>query len=201
MRLFATPLSHFSRKVRLLLDHLEVECEIVDVGNVADAEPAMFAGNPLMSVPVLQDGDVQLIESDLIAAHLARKFDPEDRYGVLTDDPDALNMRSVMNGVMASEVRLILAERTGLDTTASPYFDKARHVIEAGLAWLEERAAFFTPNTPRYREFHLASLWDHLAYYETVPMSYPLLADTAATLGARPVFQETAPRVLRPKPQ
>lgn len=51
-----TPKSHFARKVRLLLDHLELSYDMVDVGNVAEDNPDNFYGNPLMGVPVFEDG-------------------------------------------------------------------------------------------------------------------------------------------------
>lgn len=83
MQLFATPLSHFSRKVRLLLDHYDIEYEFVDVGNVANAELSVFDGNPLMRVPVLKDGALWLIESDHIEFHLVCMWEHLQYYGVV----------------------------------------------------------------------------------------------------------------------
>lgn len=183
MQLYATPLSHFSRKVRLLLDHYELDYEFVHVGNVADAKPATFHGNPVMKVPVLVDDGRWLIESDHIAAYIVRKHDPEDRYRVLATDADTLNLRAVLNAMMAEEVKLILAERTGLATSPHAFFAKAREAIGNGLAWLNDRAEQFNPANPGYREFHLVCLWDHLRHYELFPLDYPRLAAIATELG------------------
>lgn len=200
MQLYATPLSHFSRKVRLLLDAYGLDYQFVDIGNVADKDVEAFQGNPLMKVPVLRDGGHWLIESDHIAAHIVRSHDPQDRYRVLTTDPQTLNMRAVMNGVMADEVKLILAERTGLDTAPHAFFQKARAGIGNGLAWLEGLAMHFDPEAPGYLEFHLVSLWEHIAYYETVALVYPKLQAIVDRLGEVPLIRQTAPFVLKPRP-
>jgi len=193
MQLLATRLSHYSRKVRILLDHYGLAYELVDVGNVASPDPAQFDGNPLMKIPVLKDQGRWLIESDHIAAYLVRTYDPTDRYEVLTTDPATLNARAVLNGVMAEEVKVILAERTGLDTAPHAFFHKARAAIDQGLRWLEARAASFRPAQPRYLEFHLVCLWDHLTHYQLVPLDYPGLASVAAALRAHEAIRRTAP--------
>lgn len=57
IKLYGTELSHFARKVRLLIDHYSIPCDFVDIGNVAEDEQKKFAQNPLMKVPVLVDND------------------------------------------------------------------------------------------------------------------------------------------------
>ncbi len=193
MRLYLTPLSHFSRKVRLLLDHFEAAYETVDVGNVAGSQQDQFAGNPMMSVPVLEDGEHWLVDSDHIAGYLTRQLRPDDPYAVLTNDPEVLNARAILNGVMASEVRLILAARTGLETLPQPFFQKALATIEQGLAWLEVRSAMFSSDAPSYLDFHLVSAWDHLAHYDTLPLCYPNLGAVVAALGQQPQVAKSQP--------
>ncbi len=168
-----TPRSHFARKVRLLADALGIPLALVDAGNVADADPAAYGPNPLMKVPTLLDGERVVFESDHIAACLVRAHDPGDRFGVLATDVATLNARAVMNGVMAQEVELLLAERSGLSTD-HPRFDKMRASLLLGLAWLEDHAGVF-PRQPSYLGFHLLALWDHLVIYGMVPLDYPRL--------------------------
>jgi glutathione S-transferase len=181
MQLVYTPRSHFSRKVRLLADALGLELALLDAGNVA-AGDAAFGPNPLMKVPTLLDGDRAIFDSDHIAAWLVRRHDPADRFGVLSADPDALNARAVMNGVMGLEVELILAERTGLGT-AHPRFDKMRDGMRQGLEWLEANERLF-PEAPSYLGFHLVAMWDHLAFYGVVPMDAPRLRERVAGCSA-----------------
>lgn len=187
MQLFYTPLSHFSRKVRILSGLLGLDMLLVDVGNTAEADLPHFGGNPLLRVPVLWDGERMLMESDAIAAYLVRRFDPADAFGVLTQDLDRLNARAVMNGVMAAEVELILAARTGLDVAAHRRFAKHRQVIVDGLHWLE-RWAFVFDGEPDYLDFHLVCMWEHLLWFRNMPAGdFPQLSLRAERIGALPI--------------
>jgi hypothetical protein len=97
-----------------------------------------------------------------------------------------------MNGVMALEVELILAGRTGLDT-AHPRFDKMRASIAQALAWLEGHAGLF-PASPSYLDFHLVAMWDHLVLYGLVELDYPRLRERAAACSAWPFVAPSRPR-------
>lgn len=191
MQLYATPLSHFSRKVRILLDAHQHPYELVDVGNVGDSRA--FGGNPLMQVPALVDGEQTLFDSDLIAAHLVRSRFPEDRFRVCTQDPLALQMRAALNGVMAREVQLILAQRSGLHTAGVPYFEKIHASLLAGLLWLEERSAHLRPQQPGYLEFHTVCALEHLQRYALVAEAPPGLSRLAEEVGALPYVRQSSP--------
>lgn len=174
MKLYYTPKSHFARKVRILMDAWGIELELIDVGDVADSES--FGDNPLMKVPALVDGKACVVDSDNIAQYLTRKFDKQDKYGVLTTDVHILNTRAIMNGIMAAEVELLLAKRTGIDTSKYKRFDKMTDSINSGLTWLEQNESIFSFK-PTYLSFHLVCMWDHLALYTTVDLNYPKLQD------------------------
>lgn len=190
-RLIITPRSHFSRKVRLLAAGLDIPLELVDAGNVADADPMAFGPNPLMKVPTLIDGGRVVFDSDHIAAWLVRTRDPDDRFDVLTRNLDTLNARAVMNGTMAAEVELVLAARMGLDV-AHPRFDKMRASIDAGLDWLERQVDVF-PDAPSYLGLHLVALWDHLALYGLAMLDRPGLAARVDALAALPWVSASRP--------
>ena len=192
MQLHYTPRSHFSRKVRILLGALGLEARLIDAGNAGGADSEAFGPNPLMKVPTLVDGDRTIFDSDHIAQYLVVRHDPGDRFDVLTREPDALNARAVMNGVMATEVELILAERDGIDTRAGARFDKMRHAIDAGLAWLEHRADAF-PAQPCYLVFHLTAMWEHLALYDLRPLHYPRLHAIVARTRSLPYVAASRP--------
>jgi glutathione S-transferase len=192
VRLYYTPRSHFSRKVRILLDAWDVAVEQVNVGNVADAQPEQFGAHPLMRVPALLDGEQWVFESDHIAAYLMRRFDPADRFAVGSTDVDTLNARAVMNGIMAAEVELILAERTGIDVRAHARFDKLRQSITQGLGWLSDHAALFG-KSPSYAGFHLVCLWDHLRLYGVVELDHPPLEQAVRALDRLPYVNRSRP--------
>ncbi len=73
MKLYQHPQSHNCRKVLAVLQHLDIECELetVDVFAGATHTPDFFALNPNGKVPVLQDGDAWLWESNAIMARVA----------------------------------------------------------------------------------------------------------------------------------
>lgn len=191
MKLYCTPRSHFSRKVRLLLDAWDTAIELVDVGNVADT--TAFGDNPLMRVPVLVDEGETVFDSDHIAAHLVRRLDPEDRFDVLTTHVGTLNARAVMNGVMAAEVEVILAQRTGLAIQGVPRFEKLTQSMHDGLGWLEANVAL-VPTEPSYVGFHLVALWDHVQLYGLLPkLSAPALEQRVAELSSHAFVRKSAP--------
>lgn len=176
MKLYHTPKSHFARKDRILIDALGLDVELIDAGNVAASDEAQFAGNPLMKVPTLiTDQGQAVFESDHIAEYLVRTFDPGDRFAVLTSDLEALNARAVMNGVMAADVELVMAERTGIDASKYQRYNKFLTTIHQGLNWLQQQPALFSGATD-YAAFHLVSLWDHLLLYELFDLPYPQIA-------------------------
>jgi glutathione S-transferase len=83
MKLYNVAYSGNSYKVRLLLSHLGVPCEIIEVDILkGESHTAEFLEiNPNGRTPVLNDNGFVLAESNAILAYLARgtKFLPEDR--------------------------------------------------------------------------------------------------------------------------
>ena len=83
MRLYNVAYSGNSYKVRLLLSHLGIPCEIVEVDILSGAsrKPEFLKINPNGRTPVLDDNGFILAESNAILAYLARgtRYLPEDR--------------------------------------------------------------------------------------------------------------------------
>lgn len=201
-RLIATPLSHYGRKARILLDLYKVPYHFEDIGNVSwTQKPSQAGENPLLKVPVLKYGDDWIIESDHIAAYIVDKVDKSDIYEVNTRKLLDLNIRAMCNGVMSEEVKIIGAGRHDLPVKTSSYFQRAYQAVTYGMDWLEENAAGFQPQTPKYREFHLICMWDHLAYYDFLPMAkYQRLQRIVEQVQeAKPIIRQSAPFVLKPK--
>jgi glutathione S-transferase len=199
MKLYATPLSHFSRKIRILLDLYGARYDVIDVGNVAEGAPEKFGNNPLCRVPVLVDEEEWIIDSDRIAEIVARKFDPEDQYKVQARSIADANIREVLNGIMAEEVTVIIARRTGVPTDQYRFFQDALETIDQGLAWLEKNADQFDSMDPGFKEFHLVCAWEHLAYYDLLPLHFERLKKVVERVAANPVVRQSSPWVLKPK--
>ena len=83
MKLYNVAYSGNSYKVRLLLSHLGIPCEIVEVDilNGASRTAEFLKINPNGRTPVLDDNGFVLAESNAILAYLARgtRFLPDDR--------------------------------------------------------------------------------------------------------------------------
>jgi glutathione S-transferase len=195
LRLVGTPLSHFTRKIRILLAELGVPFEFDRSPGVLSPPGAAYGDNPLLRVPTLFHGSVTLIESDHIARYVVAQFDPTDRFGVRSEHVDDLNQLAVVNGIMNNEVVLILAKRAGLaqiDDVA--YFQKLASAIDSGLTWLDLR---LDPDrdTFDYRDIATICLWQHLTHYRMAaePARYPRLAARVARFSARPSIASTAP--------
>ncbi|MBV8756265.1 MAG: glutathione S-transferase family protein [Deltaproteobacteria bacterium] len=201
MQLVGTPLSHFTRKVRIVAAELSIPLDFqtlpATTGVMTDT-PDAYASNPLMRVPVLVDGETRLVESDHIVRYLVGKFDPADRLGVKNESPDALNRLAVLNGVMDNEVVLILAKRGGLDGIENVvYFKKLIAAIDGALAWLDART---DPDAPGfdYRDITTICMWQHIGYYSLRPLdAYGRLAARVAKFAKRPSVVPSTPVKLR----
>lgn len=70
-------LSGHSHRVELFLSLLKLPYELVDVDLATGAhkQPAFLALNPFGQVPVIQDGDITLADSNAILVYLASQYD------------------------------------------------------------------------------------------------------------------------------
>jgi glutathione S-transferase len=194
-KLYGTPLSHFTRKIRILMLELGVSFDFVRLPSLLDTSATPYGDNPLMRVPTLVDGAVTVFESDHIARYVVGEYDPSDRLEVRRDDVRGMNILAVVNGVMANEVVLILAKRGGLtDVEGVTYFRKLIAAIDAGLAWLDkntdpDQASF------DYRDIALICMWQHVAHYATTQNleKYVRVAARVARFSDRPSVASTTP--------
>ncbi|WP_224240304.1 glutathione S-transferase family protein [Hyalangium gracile] len=90
IRLYRHPLSGHSHRAQLLLSMLGLPFELIEV-DFAKGEhkrPEFVAkNNPFGQIPVLEDGDVTLADSNAILVYLASRYDTEGRW--LPRDPVA----------------------------------------------------------------------------------------------------------------
>lgn len=195
MRLFGTPLSHFTRKVRILFEEIGAPYEMVFTKSVLAEGGEAYADNPLMRVPTLVDGDVSLFESEHIARYVVTRSDPNDRLRVRSEDPDDMNLLAVTSGIMADEVTVLLARRA----ESSPgedfaYVKKRLRAMNAGLSWIDERVEGRGPDFD-WRDVALVSLWQHLEHYALVAdlARFSRFASRVARFANRASVVETAP--------
>lgn len=200
--LYLTPLSHFSRKVRIVLRELDLAYDESYVPNLLSADPADFGGNPILRVPVLRDGANWVVESDQIVRYVLEAYDRNsDRFAFVSMTTAQRNALSIVSAVMGADVELTLSKRSGLvDHAGALYFRRYREVIEHGLAWLERNGAMIWPHVEfSYLDIALLCMWDHLRYGrlldETVP--YPWIDARTSRHAARPSVAATAPERMQ----
>lgn len=79
IKLYRHPLSGNSHRVELLLSILKLDYQLVDIDLLQGEQrkPEFIAKNPFGQVPVLEDGDVVIDESNAILVYLAKKYGNE----------------------------------------------------------------------------------------------------------------------------
>jgi len=189
MQLVGTPLSHFTRKIRILALELGIELDMQWSPGVLAPPGAAYGDNPLLRVPALVDGDITVLDSDHIARYLVARFDGADRLGVRSERVADGNRLAVIGGIMADEVTLLLAARAGGDVSTG-YFAKRRDAITRGLAWLDANVG---TGDFDYRDIALVCMWQHLAHYRLVSLDAPEVAARVARFADRPSVARTTP--------
>lgn len=190
-QLHGTPRSHFTRVVRILCHELSLDVDLVDVGNVANAEA--FGGNPLMQVPTLVDGERSIWDSHNICRYLVER-EGADPLGIESLDWQGRNLVAVIHGVMSAEVKLVMAVRTGMDPRGG-IFDKARGMLRRGLAWIDERID--DQKELGYPAVCAVCMWDHLLLFGNAERSEaPRIDRFVERLGERASIVSTRPPAL-----
>ncbi|MGI9324846.1 MAG: glutathione S-transferase family protein [Pseudomonadales bacterium] len=82
IKLYRHPLSGHSHRVELLLSLLGINADIIDVDLLQGAHktPEFLLKNPAGQVPVLEDGDIVLSDSNAILVYLASKYDATNTW-------------------------------------------------------------------------------------------------------------------------
>ncbi len=100
--LHGTPLSGHTHRVGLMLDALGLVWRFANAPKDVRASPAFLALNPLGQIPVLQDGDLVLADSNAILVYLARRYAPA--AGWLPQEPVAAARVQRWLSIAAGEV-------------------------------------------------------------------------------------------------
>jgi glutathione S-transferase len=122
IKLYRHPLSGHSHRVEVLLSLLGLDSELIDVdlAKGAHKQPAFLKKNSFGQVPVIEDGDITLSDSNAILVYLASKYD-NDRSWLPTEPVQAAQVQrflSVAAGKIAfgpAAARLVNVFGAGLD--------------------------------------------------------------------------------------
>ena len=85
--LHGTELSGHAHRVELLLRMLDLPFRFVPAPAAVRSTPEFYELNPLRQIPVLQDGDLTLADSNAILVYLAKRYAPGSRW--LPEEPVA----------------------------------------------------------------------------------------------------------------
>jgi glutathione S-transferase len=160
MKLYHFPLSGHAHRARLFLSLLNVKAEIIDVdlANGEHRSPEFLKRNPFGQVPVLEDGDVIVNDSNAILVYVATKLGRKDW---LPDDLASIAKIQKWLSVAAGEIaygpcaaRLITV--FGADFRAEEVIARAQRVLALINAELENHS-FIIGNAPTIADVALYS--------------------------------------------
>ncbi len=158
IKLYRHALSGHSHRVELFLSILNIDAELVDVDllNGAHKQPEFLAMNRFGQVPVLEDGDTIVADSNAILVYLASQYDTSNSW--LPSEP-----------VLAAEVQRFLGVAAG-PVANGPASARLVTVFGAGLD--HQRAIDTAHNV-------LATLDAHLDGRDWLAGPRPTIADIA----------------------
>ena len=145
------PLSGHSHRVELFLSLLGLDADIIDVDLKAGAhkQPEFLAKNSFGQVPVLEDGNVTLSDSNAILVYLAKRYDTSGKWlpDAAVDAAVVQRYLSVAAGKLNSgpaAARLVNVFGAGLDHQAA--IDTAHQLFAVLNAELQGRNWLVTDN-------------------------------------------------------
>ena len=103
IRLHGLPLSGHTHKVEVFLRLLGRPFDYVEAPAPARQTDAFARLNPLRQIPVLEDGDLVLADSNAILVYLAKRYDPAGPW--LPDDPAGAARVERWLSISAGEVK------------------------------------------------------------------------------------------------
>ncbi|WP_431858545.1 glutathione S-transferase family protein [Azospirillum sp.] len=192
IRLHRHPLSGHAHRVELMLSLLGLPVEPIDVDlrGGAHKRPEFLAMNPFGQIPVIEDGDVTLADSNAILVYLAGRYDEAGRW--LPRDPvTAARVQrwlSVAAGPLASgpaSARLVTVFGAALD------HERCKSVAAQLFAVLDRQLAdsvFLAGDAPTIADVALYSYTAHAPEGGVALDAYPNIRAWLARVEALPGF-------------
>lgn len=191
IRLHGTPLSGHAHRVELMLRILGLDFEFVEASAAVRATPEYARLNPLRQIPVLEDGDLVLADSNAILVYLAKRYDPDGPW-LLNDPVGAARMQRWLS-IAAGEVMYGPATaRMALQWNMPGDPVRAKAIAERLLTFMEqhlEGAAYLAADHPTIADLACYSYVAH-APEGAIPLDpYPAVRAWLARIEAQPWFK------------
>jgi glutathione S-transferase len=207
MQLIGRRSSVFTRLPLFFAEQLGVAHEFLPIRDMTVPDPAVYAGNPALKLPILRvEGDVVFGAQNISRVIAARAVAPAAPGAVRIVWPEDLhdtlsrNAQELVWHCMAAQVQLVMGTVLGKLPADNMFFVKARTGLEASLAWLDANLDQALRRLPEPRdlslfEVSLFCLVEHLAFRPTVPLeSHAHLKAFTADFGTRRAARHTAYR-------
>ncbi|TWT02642.1 glutathione S-transferase family protein [Reyranella sp. CPCC 100927] len=192
IRLYRHPLSGHAHRVELFLSLLGLPYALADVdlkGGEHKSAP-FLAKNPFGQVPVIEDGDVIVADSNAILVYLATRYDTAGRWL----PRDAVAAAAVQRWLSAAAGPLAFGPAAARLVTvfgAPLDHERAKSIAAALFAVLESHLAaraFVTGATPTIADLALYSYTAHAPEGGVSLQPYPHIRDWLARIEALPGF-------------
>lgn len=196
--LHGTPLSGHAHRVELLLRALGLSYDYADAPAEVRRSEAFRQLNPLQQIPVLQDGDLTLADSNAIMVYLVKRYAPGSAW--LPDEPVAaarvqrwlsLAAGEVMHGPSVARLIVQFGFRDDID--------RAARIASRLLGFMEEHLAgrdFLAAEHPTLADLACYSYVAH-APEGGIPLApYPAVRAWLARIEALPFFKPIPPSPL-----
>ena len=198
-RLVGRSSSHFTRLARMFAEELDIAYAFAPVYDLASRDPADYAGNPALKLPVLVLREGPVFGTENICRTLAERAGEPRRILWTERLPDlrARNAQELVWHGMGAQVQLVFGMQVARLPAESVYFAKATDGFRDALAWLdanlESVLQALPPRDLSLLETSLFCLLEHLAFRDTLPLApYGHLSALAAAWRERPAAQRTA---------
>ena len=188
--------SHYTRTARIFALELAVPFDFRPVLDMRTLDPAAYAGNPALKLPVLLDGRGPLFGTENICRALAERSGQRARVVLRGDCGERIvaNAEELILHAMSAEVIVITTAGADPDRPAPP---KVRASLENALAFLDANldgvlAPLPTGRVVSFCEAALYCLVTHLQFRKIMDVSgYQRLGAFCQSFGAREAARAT----------
>jgi len=189
--LHGTPLSGHAHRVELLMRALDLPYRLEPAPADIRRGEAFRRLNPFKQIPVLEDGEIVLADSNAIMVYLVKRYAPGSEW--LPDDPVTAAAVQRWLSVAAGEVMHGPAmARLIVQFGISDDIGRAERVAQRLLSWMDEHLTgrtFLAANHPTLADLACYSYVAH-APEGGIPLApYPAVVDWIARVEALPFFK------------
>jgi glutathione S-transferase len=191
--------SHFTRITRIFAEELGLSYEIVPIYDMTAQDPAIYANNPALKLPILRVGDEVVFGAENICRTMADRA----QKSVAIVWPEQLrsnvsrNAQELVWHCMTSQVQIVFGTAIAKLPPENFYFEKARLGFAGALSWLDAHLSDALNALPAARqlsmfEVSLFCMIEHLHFRQTLPVAqYSNIDAFRTSFGTRPSAQRT----------